>query len=78
MSPREYQLLRNYWIRRDQLTVEARCRLLPQLLGPILERSGMPLAQGSLSEMEQELEEIMKQAITTELPEPPGHSEGNP
>ena len=40
LKPQEYRLLYNYWLRRDQLSLEARRQLLPKLLRPILERPG--------------------------------------
>jgi uncharacterized RDD family membrane protein YckC len=43
LSPREHRLLYNYWLRREQLTYEARQRVLPGLLRPILERNGWTL-----------------------------------
>ncbi|MEN6334504.1 MAG: RDD family protein [Phycisphaerales bacterium] len=64
LSPQEYRLLHNYWLRRDQLTLDARQRLLPQLLQPILGRMGQPLSGESLPAMERQLEELMVQAGT--------------
>ncbi|MEN6576249.1 MAG: RDD family protein [Phycisphaerales bacterium] len=64
LSPQEYRLLHNYWLRRDQLTLDARQRLLPQLLQPILGRMGHPLSGESLPAMERQLEELMMQAGT--------------
>ncbi len=78
LSPREYRLLHNYWLRRDQLTLEARYRLLPQLLGPILERGGVPLAGGSLATMEKQLEELMRQAALARTDESPAAPEKSP
>jgi len=62
LSPQEYRLLHNYWLRRGQLSLEARERLLPRLLGPIVERLGIPLWNESLPVMERQLEELMMQA----------------
>jgi uncharacterized RDD family membrane protein YckC len=78
LSPREYRLLHNYWLRRDQLTSEARYRLLPQLLRPILERGGVLLAGGSLATMEKQLEELMKQAALAHPNESPAAPEKSP
>jgi len=63
LHPREYRVLRNYWLRREQLTLEARYRLLHQLLRPILERSGVPLGDGSLAALEKQVEALMKQDV---------------
>lgn len=52
LTPQEYQVLSNYWARRGQLTLEARQRVLPQLLRPILQRLGEQLPDESLARME--------------------------
>jgi uncharacterized RDD family membrane protein YckC len=52
LTPQEYQVLSNYWARRGQLTLEARRRVLPQLLRPILQRLGEQLPDESLARME--------------------------
>jgi len=62
LKPQEYRLLRNYWLRRDQLSLEARAQLLPKLLGPILDRLGTPLTQYTPGSLERRLEELMRQA----------------
>lgn len=62
LSPQEYRLLHNYWLRREQLTIEARQRLLPQLLRPILERLAVPFPGDSPAVLERQLEELMRQA----------------
>jgi uncharacterized RDD family membrane protein YckC len=62
LKPQEYRLLRNYWLRRDQLSLKARADLLPKLLGPILERLGTPLTDGTLGTLERRLEELLRQA----------------
>jgi len=62
LTPQEYRLLRSYWLRRDQLTLEARCQLLPKLLRPILERTGTLPAENSLGALEKCLEELMRHA----------------
>jgi uncharacterized RDD family membrane protein YckC len=64
LKPPEYRLLYNYWLRRDQLSLEARRQLLPKLLGPILERTGTPLDDLTLAAMERRVEELMRQART--------------
>jgi uncharacterized RDD family membrane protein YckC len=40
LTPREHRLLMNYWSRRNDLTIEARQRVLPKLLLPALRRLG--------------------------------------
>jgi len=40
LSLQEHRMLSSYRLRREQLTLEARQRLLPQLLKPILQRAG--------------------------------------
>jgi uncharacterized RDD family membrane protein YckC len=62
LKPQEYRLLHNYWLRRDQLSLEAREQLLPKLLRPILERTGTPLAGNTLAVLERHVEELMRQA----------------
>ncbi len=65
LKPQEYRLLHNYWLRRDQLTLEARAQLLPKLLGPILERLGTPLTEYTLVSLERRVDELMRQAQAT-------------
>lgn len=62
LTPEEYRLLNNYWMRRGQLTLEARRELLPRLLGPILVRTGQRLADGRLETLEAYVELVMRQA----------------
>jgi uncharacterized RDD family membrane protein YckC len=62
LRPQEYRLLHNYWLRRDQLSLEARQQLLPKLLRPILERTGTPLEATTLAALERRVEELMRQA----------------
>ena len=62
LKPQEYRLLHNYWLRRDQLSLEARVQLLPKLLGPILERAGTPLEANTFAALERRVEELMRQA----------------
>lgn len=70
LSPREYRLLHNYWLRRDQLTLEARYRLLHQLLGPILSRSGTEPTDQSFTALEAHIETLMKQSAPANASEP--------
>jgi uncharacterized RDD family membrane protein YckC len=67
LTPTEYRVLHNYWIRRNQLTVEARERLLPKLVLPLLEREGGTLPDHSLVQLEAYVEKVI---VGT------GHSEG--
>jgi uncharacterized RDD family membrane protein YckC len=52
LRPQEYRILRNYWSRRDQLTLEARMRVLPGLLEPILAEAGFQAEDTSLEGLE--------------------------
>ena len=62
LKPEEYRLLQNYWLRRHELNLEARRRLLPELIRPILDRLGTSLASHSLPELEEHLDDLMRQA----------------
>jgi uncharacterized RDD family membrane protein YckC len=66
LKPQEYRLLHNYWLRRDQLSREARERLLPALLRPILERLGTPFPGDSLAALERQVEDLMRRARAAE------------
>ena len=59
LQPHEYRLLRNYWLRRDQLNLAAREELLPKLLRPILERLGTPLTEYTLESLERRVEKLL-------------------
>jgi uncharacterized RDD family membrane protein YckC len=61
LTPEEYRLLHNYWLRREQLTIEARQRLLPQLMTPILARLGESLPADSPAVLEARLESLIMQ-----------------
>ncbi len=63
LRPEEYRLLYNYWLRRDQLSLEARRQLLPKLLGPILERTGTVPAENTLAALERYLEDLLRRAL---------------
>lgn len=52
LTPTEYRLLHNYWIRRNQLSLEAREQLLPKLVTPVLQRLGQTLPDASLAQLE--------------------------
>jgi len=66
LKPEEYRLLHNYWLRRDELNVEAKKQLLPQLIHPILNRTGHSLATESLVVLEEYVEKIMAKARKAE------------
>ncbi|NLH43328.1 MAG: RDD family protein [Planctomycetes bacterium] len=61
LTPQEYRLLHNYWLRREQLTIEARRRLLPQLMAPILTRLGESVPADSPAVLEARLESLILQ-----------------
>jgi len=53
LTPREYHLLHNYWVRRHMLQFKARARLAPKLIQPILQRTGQTLRVMSLEACEE-------------------------
>jgi uncharacterized RDD family membrane protein YckC len=66
LKPDEYRLLHNYWLRREQLTIEARSQILPQLLQPILVRMGQSMSGKSLAFLEEYVERLMNKARNAE------------
>ncbi|NIP28476.1 MAG: hypothetical protein GWN55_17040 [Phycisphaerae bacterium] len=62
LKPQEYRLLHNYWLRREELTIEARSQILPQLLQPILVRLGHSIPDKSLPFLEIYVEKLMDKA----------------
>ena len=66
LTPEEYRVLSNYWMRRGQLTLEARRNLLPRLLEPVLQRTGQTLANRRLETLEAYVELLMRQAVFAE------------
>lgn len=66
LKPEEYRLLHNYWLRREELSIEARGRLLPQLLRPILNRTGHSLPDESPAALEKYVEGIVAKARSAE------------
>jgi len=66
LRPEEYSALRNYWVRRHQFTEEARRRVLPQLLRPILQRTGHQPANLPMKVLEDYVREIMRLATDAE------------
>jgi uncharacterized RDD family membrane protein YckC len=59
LTPEEYRLLYNYWTRRFQLTLDARERILPQLLRPIYKRMGWTLETADVLSLESYLEQLI-------------------
>ena len=64
LKPEEYRLLHNYWLRRKELSIQARGQLLPRLVCPILKRTGQSLPEQSLAEFEKYVEGIITKAMT--------------
>ena len=67
LKPEEYRLLHNYWLRRGELSIEAKRQLLPQLVRPILNRTGHSLPNESLVVLEDYVERIIAKAGQAEL-----------
>ncbi len=59
LSPEEYSALTNYMSRRAELTIDARWRILPQLLKPIMARRGISIENEGLPAMEMRLDSLM-------------------
>jgi uncharacterized RDD family membrane protein YckC len=72
LRPEEYRALANYWARRAELSFEARARLLPNLVRPILQRTGRALADHSLATIEDHVFAILAQAAAAQGRPPPG------
>jgi uncharacterized RDD family membrane protein YckC len=66
LKPEEYRLLRNYWLRREQLSPEVREQRLPQLVRPILNRTGQSLPDSSPATLEKYVDELIAKARSTE------------
>jgi uncharacterized RDD family membrane protein YckC len=62
LTPQEYQILRSFDARREQLTLEARRRLALRLVQPILERVGQMPAGGTLEAVEARVGELLRGA----------------
>ncbi|MCP4261903.1 MAG: RDD family protein [Planctomycetes bacterium] len=62
LKPEEYRLLHNYWLRRTELNIEVRKQLLPQLIRPILNRTGHSLPSESMEVLEEFVDKIMTKA----------------
>lgn len=59
MQPEELRLLSNYWARKDELDPEARRRILPKILRPILERRGETLESDLVIDMEIKISQLL-------------------
>jgi uncharacterized RDD family membrane protein YckC len=66
LKPAEYLLLHNYWLRREELNVEAKRQLLPQLIRPILNRMGHSLPDYSSEALEEYVEKMLAKARSAE------------
>ena len=66
LTPTEYRLLHNYWIRRNQLSLEAREQLLPKLVTPVLQRLGQTLPDSSLAQLEAFVHKAVANAQSSE------------
>ena len=62
LSPEEYRILMNYWVRRNQLTLEARYRLLQTVVRPILSRGQQHPPNESAEELERLLANLIYEA----------------
>ena len=70
LTPEEYRVLHNYWARRHQLTMEARERLLPKLLRPVLDRTGEVLSDESITTVERYVDQLMTNAAAADREKP--------
>lgn len=62
LSPEEFRALTSYWLRRDQLSLEARNRVLPRLLEPVLQRAGRSASGMAILALEAEVEHLITRA----------------
>lgn len=62
LSPEEYRILVNYWARRNELTLEARHRLLQTVVRPILTRGEQHPPNESSEELERRLAKLIYEA----------------
>lgn len=63
LTPQEYRALASYWARRHQLTLDARQRLLPRLVRPILQRTGETLPGYALVTLERYVADQLGKAL---------------
>jgi len=59
LNPEEFRLLSSYWARKDELDPQARRRILPKLLKPILERRGETLESDLVIVMENKISQLL-------------------
>jgi len=71
LQPDEYRALANYYSRRADLSLEARTRLLPRLLEPVLKRSNVQLPDMTLETLEQYLHVLLQAAREAQPPPAP-------
>lgn len=64
LRPEEHRALSSYWARRTELTVDARERILPRIMAPILERAGDDPESRSLDVLEEYVEALLRKAIS--------------
>jgi len=76
LTPREYHLLRNYWLRRHLLQFDARARLAPKLIQPILERMGQSIRVMNLEACEAFIFNVLGRTARPEAGEPPQPADG--
>ena len=59
LSPHEFNVLSNYWMRRHELTLDARMNLLKTLVLPILQSKGIITGRASFEAIESEVGRIL-------------------
>lgn len=64
LRPEEHRALSSYWARRTELTVDARERILPRIMAPILERAGEEPESRSLDVLEEYVEALLRKAVS--------------
>jgi len=70
LSPEDFRTLRNFWVRREQLTREARGRLLRTLVFPILHRNGLATGDQTDTALEAMLYGLMTPTESGDVPGP--------
>jgi len=66
LNPQEFHVLYNYWKRHNELTLDARRKILPQLLHPILQRAGQQPDDRSFEALEAFVEALLSKAVEAE------------
>ncbi|GMU21589.1 MAG: hypothetical protein AMXMBFR13_16810 [Phycisphaerae bacterium] len=69
LTPEEFRLLSSYQLRRQELTIDARLRVLDKLLPPVLARLGRPSPGISIEAMEAEVDLLLGGAQVRPVPE---------